>query len=350
MLRFRVARRVLDSGLLSSRAGTLSNAAVLWNMLARLNYEWHSEGDLQAAGIDISRIDALIKNGVLEVGAGRAVLPREVLAALQRYISADTRSGRQFEPNLPVYWFGLPYQSPLELRHSTTLGCFEVIDRLLKCNRPVTGLFPVHSPNAETDKLIQCTVAAVTESGGRIGVIGGDHRATWSLLKSVKYVSPQSRLGCITFDAHHDLYGISRNSANEKVLPSNYNISLLNSQIIDILVLVGNRDSQSDFDYAVSRGFKVFRLDSVEQLKYFKHDCRWHLSIDLDILDIQYAPGVSNPLPNGWAPEQLMREVELALVLLDTSSMSIVEVAGQCARTANEAAEVIRMIDKIVCS
>lgn len=347
MLRFRVVRSLLENAQ-GHPGAALRDGAVLRNLFSRLGNAWHSEEDLRLSGISRSRIDALVHRGFLDVGNERGVLPREVHTALRDYFSEVNRSGWQFEPQLPVHWFGLPYQSPLELRHSTTLGCVEVIDRLLEGGRPVTGLFPSISPDADTDSLIHRTVAALGESGGRIGVIGGDHRVTWSLLKSVKAVSPQSKLGCITFDAHHDLYGLSRKPADAALLPSNYNAFLLNSHCIDTLVLVGNRDSLGDFDCAVSEGLNVLRLESVEQLADLKDDCRWHLSVDVDVLDTQYAPGVSNPLPRGWSPDRLMREVEQALLMLNPTSMSVVEVAGQCAKTANEAVQVIRMIDKTI--
>lgn len=36
----------------------------------------------------------------------------------------------------------------------------------------------------------------------------------------------------------------------------------------------------------------------------------WHLSVDIDVLDPEITPGVTNPLPDGWFLERLFCELE----------------------------------------
>lgn len=132
-------------------------------------------------------------------------------------------------------------------------------------------------------------------------VIGGEHTITYGIIKSL----PIELL--IIFDAHLDLrdeypFGVKYGHAtimrriNEDLGISNF-------------LFVGSRAwCKEEFDFTKGKKFKIITSNyihsnlslAIDEIKdYIKKFKRIYLSIDMDVFDPSFAPGVSNPEPYG---------------------------------------------------
>jgi agmatinase len=135
--------------------------------------------------------------------------------------------------------------------------------------------------------------------------LGGDHLVTYLCLHAIN----PSNTGIIYFDAHPDLYNdydgdtyshacvLRRILDNTEIRPQN---------VIQIGIRASTKEQN---DFSSENGVLVFSRKEVEQFGYeaigdrikekIGHLEQIYISIDLDVLDPAYAPGVGNPEPAG---------------------------------------------------
>lgn len=153
----------------------------------------------------------------------------------------------------------------------------------------------------ETERLVN----KIKSGGGVPCVLGGEHTIT---LASYKPFSNESVL--VVFDAHLDLreelYGLRLSHAT-------FMRRLIESHKPREVFYVGVRAAVSEeWEYAYSRSdlnvFKVTETDRVarELSKLGSRGERVYISVDLDVADPAYAPGVSCPEPGGLTSRELL--------------------------------------------
>ena len=144
-------------------------------------------------------------------------------------------------------------------------------------------------------------------------ILGGEHTI------SLASVSGLREVGClIVFDAHLDM--------REEFMDTRLNHStwlrrLLEKREMEKVIIVGARAySDEEEEFAEKHGVKI--ISSTEIFFDFKASARKlkaltsdagniYLSIDLDVLDPAYAPGVSNPEPGGISPIHLYELIKI---------------------------------------
>lgn len=292
-------------------------------------------------------LDALFAAGLIEIGAAGVrlpVAPRRYLAEqfpdhtarwpLENWLTRSTAA--------PV-WLALPYESPRELAGSTAAGCARIVAGVSTEKNGVFGILPGKSPSPQVDALLAESLASFAESDIRTGIIGGDHRVTWTFLKSVRRTTPDMPVVHVQFDAHHDLYEIGETPV--PVNPANFNIDLLRSGTISAMVPMGCRDTRSHIDSALAAGHIV--ASHWRDLDAYAAAAHWHLSIDVDILDPSICPGVTNPLPQGWSINRLLSEFKELFGTRAPDSVSIVEVTSEDAQTIDHAVRIKAELDSL---
>ncbi|MHA2298047.1 MAG: agmatinase [Candidatus Hodarchaeales archaeon] len=166
--------------------------------------------------------------------------------------------------------------------------------------------------------------------------LGGDHLATffgfYALSKS-KIINAE-KTGIIYLDAHPDLYD---NYEGE------YSHACVLRRILDLtdlqpsnIVQVGIRaPTPPQLDYARDTGIKIISCKEFQTIgptetainikDFFNNKIEnVYLSIDLDVLDPSYAPGIGNPQPGGLSTREVIEFIH-GLTGLNVQAFDIVE-------------------------
>ncbi len=137
--------------------------------------------------------------------------------------------------------------------------------------------------------------------------IGGEHLITYPIMKAFgKDVDT-----LVVFDAHLDL--------RNEYLNSRYNHATFLRRVVEELDLnvlhIGSRAySKDELDYVRASGLRMLNILDLKDLetvsKEFKNLGRTYISLDIDVVDPAYAPGVGNPEPLGMDPFTLLRVIK----------------------------------------
>ncbi len=149
--------------------------------------------------------------------------------------------------------------------------------------------------------------------------LGGDHISTFFSFEALLKLGiiDESNSGIIYFDAHPDLYHIYDGNHFSHACVVRRLIDELNVNPSRIF-LAGIRSATPDqLDFVEETGISFvpqtrIRKDGVSTLTKVLKDDSWkdiesiYLSIDMDILDPAFAPGVGNPEPGGLTTAELV--------------------------------------------
>ncbi|RUM48245.1 MAG: agmatinase [Hyperthermus sp.] len=159
--------------------------------------------------------------------------------------------------------------------------------------------------------------------------LGGEHTITYGIVKGI--VKAEQNTCIIVFDAHLDMreeyMGISLSHATvlrriSEVLPSPHNLLVYGVRAFTL----------EELNYARSRGIKIVDVlaarrteNTVTRFLEGKECSHIHVSIDVDVFDPAYAPGVGNPEPEGLSPSHVLEVLHelIKLVAGRNSSISI---------------------------
>ncbi len=158
----------------------------------------------------------------------------------------------------------------------------------------------------------------IIENGSRLIALGGEHLATYGIVKGLVRFKP-----CLLYlDAHFDLRNeylglrLSHASTLRRI------IELLSPG--KVFVLGVRAFTKSELEYAEKHGVKhvnplQLRLlglrEVARRIRSWMESCETvYLSVDMDVFDPAYAPGVSNPEPEGLDPSTVL---DLLYMVLD---------------------------------
>ncbi len=169
----------------------------------------------------------------------------------------------------------------------------------------------------ETLRRLEMAVRMISSKGRIPIIIGGEHIITLGAIRALL----EKNIGVIVFDAHLDL--------RSNYLGLELSHATVTRRILDLLgfkkvIIVGVRAvSEEEYEYARKKGIsyitsywinKYGLMETVKKLRKFLEEFEnVYISIDLDVIDPAYAPGVGNPEPEGITPT----------ILLDTLFMTL---------------------------
>lgn len=149
---------------------------------------------------------------------------------------------------------------------------------------------------------IESAVDALLQDSARPIVLGGDHSITYPVLRAVRPHAP--RLTIVHFDAHPDLYDELGGDRWSHACPF---ARAMEDGLADRLVQVGIRASTAHQREQASR----FGVETVD-MRAWGRGVRpavggaVYVSVDLDVLDPAFAPGVSHLEPGGLSTRELL--------------------------------------------
>jgi agmatinase len=157
-------------------------------------------------------------------------------------------------------------------------------------------------PGAAALQAIEEGAARVLASGARLLALGGDHAVTYPVVRA--QAARQPGLTLVHLDAHPDLYDEFEGDRFSHACPF---ARILEEKLVRRLVQVGIRTLNGP-QRAQAERLGVERIEMKD----------WHpdltpattgpvyVSIDLDVLDPAFAPGVSHPEPGGLSTRDVI--------------------------------------------
>lgn len=132
--------------------------------------------------------------------------------------------------------------------------------------------------------------------------IGGEHLITLPIIKAL--VTKYRALNVIVFDAHPDL--------KDEYLKAKYSHATVMRRVleydeINTISYYGIRSATYEEKLLLESNTALF--NPVDLLK-LNPDIPVYISIDMDVLDPSYAPGVGNPEPGGWSYKRLYNTLQ----------------------------------------
>lgn len=150
-------------------------------------------------------------------------------------------------------------------------------------------------PNAHSRARIRDGITALIHSGRRPIVLGGDHSITYPVMQAVHEAHGQVTI--LHLDAHADLYADFEGDRYSHACPF---ARIMESQLASRLVQVGIRTlTRHQVEQAKQFGVEII------DMRAWAAGTRPHvtgpvyLSLDLDVLDPAFAPGLSHREPGG---------------------------------------------------
>ncbi len=149
---------------------------------------------------------------------------------------------------------------------------------------------------------IEAGVAAVLERGERVLSLGGDHSITYPILRA--YARYYPALTILHLDAHPDLYEDFEGNHFSHACPF---ARIMEEQLAVRLVQVGIRTLNQQQRTQAER----YRVEVIEMRQWSPQlqlalNGPLYISLDLDVLDPAYAPGVSHHEPGGLTTRELI--------------------------------------------
>lgn len=249
-------------------------------------------------------------------------------------------------------------RAPLEIRRATSGSLYNSFTergvdltaawRIYDC-----GDVECAATTSEMRRNVRKAVGRVYSNGMRLLFLGGDHAITLFCLSAITELSKQN-WGLVYLDSHPDLYDVYEGDK--------YSHACVVTRIVEettvppeAVVEVGIRAStQQQLDYADKKEIRTITTSELQSegassagdtvRKLLGGTEKIYLSIDFDVLDPAYAPGLGNPEPGGLSTRDVVDFIH-SLEGLRIAAFDIVEI---CPRfdpsgiTAFAAAKIIK--------
>ncbi|AGZ41955.1 Ureohydrolase [Actinoplanes friuliensis DSM 7358] len=175
------------------------------------------------------------------------------------------------------------------------------------------------------------TVAAVVEAGRVPIVLGGDHSITMSVLDGITRAA--EGIGVLHLDAHHD-FGQVRTGSRDELHHGNFLDWALGDPAISFVAQVGVRQLTDEVGQAPGRlrcwpGRTALDLPVRDIIASLPPGLRWHVTIDVDVLDPSVLTSTGTLLPGGFGHLETVALLEGLCSGLDVLGVDVVElIAG----------------------
>ncbi len=195
------------------------------------------------------------------------------------------------------------------------------------------------------------SIYTMPSSGRLLVLLGGEHTITLGVYRGLRRVVAGG-VCIVSLDAHLDM--------RDEYLGERYGHANVMRRIMDeggrVLAVIGARAfAGEEIRYAASRGVRVVYPDEAEraagqgveglhELVNLRGCSHLHVTVDMDVYDPAYAPGVGNPEPEGITPRAAFNLIHgLALLAAEAGvsmSFDVVELSppNDCGRVTSSLA------------
>lgn len=143
-------------------------------------------------------------------------------------------------------------------------------------------------------------------------LVGGDSTVSYCAFRALRG-SVKGRLAYLSFDAHPDVRVVGRGLTSGQVVRWVREVD--GGAAICVAGVRGHSNPPYVFGEAQALGVRVFGVDEVvddggggflRELEGLLAGCTLHLSINMDVVDPAYAPGVNSPSPGGLTSREII--------------------------------------------
>ena len=153
---------------------------------------------------------------------------------------------------------------------------------------------------------IKTTIAQELSTDDKIISLGGDHSVSFPLIEA--YAQKYQNLNVLHLDAHADLYDDFEGNPFSHASPF---ARLMEKNILDSLTQVGIRTLNThQQEQADKFGVKIIEMKDFNFDFISKLEGPLYISLDLDVLDPAFAPGISHHEPGGMSTRQLISIIQ----------------------------------------
>jgi len=145
-------------------------------------------------------------------------------------------------------------------------------------------------------------VSLLIADGAKLITLGGDHSITYPIIQA--FSGRYNSLHILHFDAHSDLYHSFDNNFYSHASPF---ARIMEEKLVASLIQVGLRTLCTHQRHQVAK-YSIKTIEMKDFQTGFINDLEGplYLSIDLDVLDPAFAPGVSHHEPGGLSSRELL--------------------------------------------
>jgi arginase len=149
---------------------------------------------------------------------------------------------------------------------------------------------------------IEKTIGNLVDHGARPLSLGGDHSVTFPLVRAISKRTPG--LTILHFDAHPDLYQEFEGNRNSHACPF---ARIMEERLATRLVQVGIRTLNGhQRDQAARFGVEITEMRDLPALDKMRVNGPVYVSLDMDVLDPAFAPGISHREPGGMSVREVL--------------------------------------------
>lgn len=153
---------------------------------------------------------------------------------------------------------------------------------------------------------IEAAIASLLQRGARVLSLGGDHAITYPIMRA--YAAKYRDLTVLHLDAHPDLYDEFEGNRSSHACPF---ARIMEEELVARLVQVGVRTMNPHQRAQAKRfGVEVIEMRQYQPGLELDLDGPLYVSIDLDVLDPAFVPGVSHHEPGGFSVREVLRLVQ----------------------------------------
>jgi arginase len=153
---------------------------------------------------------------------------------------------------------------------------------------------------------IDDAITNILDSGRRVVTLGGDHAITYPIVRAT--ARRHRNLTILHLDAHADLYDEFEGNRESHACPF---ARILENGLADRVVQIGIRTLNSHQRRQAKRfGVEVHGAREVPPIAGLGLEPPLYLSLDLDVLDPSYAPGVAHPEPGGLTTRDVVSIIQ----------------------------------------
>jgi arginase len=153
---------------------------------------------------------------------------------------------------------------------------------------------------------IEKTIESLLERGVYVLSLGGDHAITYPILRA--YGKRYDKLNILHLDAHPDLYDEYEGNRFSHACPF---ARIMEENLAGRLVQVGIRTMNPHQRTQAERfGVEVIEVRNGQPETGLAFEGPLYLSLDLDVLDPAFAPGVSHHEPGGLSTRDVLRLIQ----------------------------------------
>jgi len=154
--------------------------------------------------------------------------------------------------------------------------------------------------------LIENTVRTALQQGARLLCLGGDHSITYPILQA--YATTYKPLTIVQLDAHPDLYEEFEGNRLSHACPF---ARIMENKLANHLVQIGIRGMNThQFEQAQKYLVETIDMRAWQKNPSLKIKGPVYLSLDMDVLDPAFAPGVSHPEGGGLSTREVVEIIQ----------------------------------------